>query len=220
MKNTFTTSAGKTVQIQSVPPLLVDEVRLRAQKSVEVPPIPTYEVVLEDGTVLNYEHDDQSIQDDLTPDKDRKLWADRQKALREQSAVSSTKVMELFFLKGVVLDPEELEGDWKELQLFLGIEIPTNPMALRLHYLRTEILQTADDIYGILQAVMEASGVDPVILEAAKRSFRGNLRFQIDALGGSGAEVQPAQSGEVEDQSTVPGAGDSQGLGQDAERVG
>lgn len=38
MTKTFTTAAGRVLEIQSIPPLLIDEVRLRAQKSIELPP--------------------------------------------------------------------------------------------------------------------------------------------------------------------------------------
>ena len=54
---TFTTAAGREIGIQPVPPLLIEEVRLRAQQTVEVPPKPTYQVELPDGSMMTYEHD-------------------------------------------------------------------------------------------------------------------------------------------------------------------
>lgn len=209
----FVTAAGKVLKIQSIPPLLIDEVRLRAQQAIEVPPIPTYEVELADGSKLNYEHDAQSILDSLTSDEDRKLWTSRQEKLREQTAYSSNKVLELFLAKGVILDSEELEGDWREIQEFFGVEIPTGKIALHLHYLKTEILRSTEDIYGVMEAVMKSSGIDPVILEAAKRSFRRNLRFQASSLGGASDEVSAEVEGQVENEPAVPRVGDGQELG-------
>lgn len=210
---TFTTSAGKVLQIQPVPPLLVEEVRLRAQETVEVPPVPTYEVVLEDGTVLHYEHDQKSILDSLTKEEDRKLWDQRQIALRKQAAVASSKLMDLFFARGVVLEPEELEGPWREFQEFLGIDLPTNPFALKLHYIKTEILNNVDDLYGAMSAIMGASGIDPKILEAAKRSFPSNLRLQANSAGGTGGPLPAAGTGQVEDQLQIPRDGAGEELG-------
>lgn len=175
---------------------------------------------LPDGTKLEYQHDEQSILDSMTSDEDRKAWDRYQKKLREQTVHSSNKVLELFLIKGVILDEKELQGSWREIQEFFGLDIPTNPISLQLHYLKTELLQSTEDIYGVMQAIMESSGVDPVILEAAKRSFRGNLRLQANAIGGSSNPLQSQVQGKMEDESSIPRVGDGQELEPDSQPVG
>jgi hypothetical protein len=152
--------------------MLIEEVRLRAQQSVEVPPIPTYEVELPDGSMMTYEHDAESI----TTDAEKAAWAKYQAALTRQSQVAATKVMELFLAKGAQI---EVAGDWQILQEYFGIKLPENPIALKIHYLRTELLTTTDDINGLMGAIMEASGIDRLggLLFTAVRHPGDSFRF-------------------------------------------
>lgn len=211
---TFTTAAGREIGIQAVPPLLIEEVRLRAQQSVTVPPKPTYEVELPDGSMMTYEHDEKSI----TTDEEKAAWATYQAALTRQAAASATKVMELFMAKGTVVD---ITGEWQELQQYFEIKLPDNPIALKIHYLRTELLTTTDDINNLMGAIMEASGIDRTILEAAQNSFRRNLRQEQDAAGGTGGAVQSTQPGrEVVHIAAVPRIGDGEGVEPDASAMG
>ncbi len=214
MDKTFTTTAGHVISVQAVPPMLIEEVRLRAQATVEVPPKPTYEVELPDGSPMTYEHDEQSI----TTDEEKAAWAKYQAALTRREQVSATKVMELFMAKGTIIEPD---GDWGELQEYFGIELPTNPIARKIHYLRTELLTTVDDINGLMGAVMEASGIDRTVLEAARNSFRGQLRQETDTAAGTGGDAQPAEPGrQVVHVEPLPRDGDGESVASHALEVG
>lgn len=214
MSKTFTTSAGREVTIVSVPPLLIDVVKLRAMKSVEVPPIPTYEVELEDGTKLKYAHDEKSIIDPTTSEDERKAWGAYQAALRQQVNAASNKVLELFMAKGVVVDDDEvMHGSWRELQDYFGIELPTELIPARLHFVRTELLTSTEDINGLMSAILEASGIDPTILEAAQNSFRSNVRLQEAALARLSRPVPAEGEGEVVHELPLPGSGNSESVG-------
>lgn len=180
---TFVTSSGLTIDLEPVPPLLIEDVRLKAMKTVEVPPVVIYKVELPDGTFLDYEHDEKSIVDDQTTEAERIQWKARKDALQRQQAVAATKVMELFLAKGTIIDQTVIEGGtWRELQEYFGVEIPTNPIAAKIHYLRTEVLTTPDDINELIGAIMAVSGIDPGILEAARNSFRNRLREEQTAI--------------------------------------
>lgn len=210
MSNYFTTSTGRKIEIQSVPMLLLEDVRLKAMETVQVPPIPTYMVELADGSTVPYAHDEKSITDEKTSEEERQAWKAYKEALQRQSTVSANKVMELFLAKGVILS-EDLspEGEWAELQRYFGIELPVHPIALKIHYLKTEVLTSPDDIGGLISKVMEGSGIDPNLLAAARASFRGNLRQEGDTAAGTGGDSQPEREGEVENQQKIPGAGSS-----------
>jgi len=198
MTKFFTTAAGVQIEIVPVPPLLIEAVRLQAMEEVEVPLIPTYEVELADGTKLPYEHDKGSITDPNTTDAERRAWAEYQAALADQQKHSSTKMMDLFMVRGTIIDEEVINsGQWKVMQKYFKVKLPEDPFDLKIHYLRTELLTTTDDIYGLMSAIMELSGIDKNILKAAKNSFRGNLRTEQDATTGVGGEEQPKQEGEM-----------------------
>ena len=212
---TFTTAAGREIGIQPVPPLLIEEVRLRAQQTVEVPPKPTYQVELPDGSMMTYEHDEQS----LTTDEEKAAWKTYQAALTRQSQVAATKVMELFMAKGTIL--EMSVGEWRELQEYFGVQVPENPIAAKIHFLRTELLTTTDDINNLMASIMEASGIDRTVLEAAQNSFRRNLRQEQNAISGASGEVQPAETGrQVVHEPTLPRDGDGESVASYALEMG
>lgn len=195
---TFVTSSGLTIDLEPVPPLLIEDVRLKAMKTVEVPPIVTYQVELPDGTSLSYEHDEKSITDDQTTDAERLQWKARSDALQRQQSIAATKVMELFLAKGTIVDKTVIEGGtWRELQEYFGVEIPTNLIAAKIHYLRTEVLTTPNDINDLISAIMAVSGIDPAILEAARNSFRNRLREEQTAIAGVAGGESPNGEGEV-----------------------
>ncbi len=211
---TFTTAAGREIGIQPVPPLLIEEVRLRAQQTVEVPPKPTYQVELPDGSMMTYEHDEQSV----TTEEEKAAWKVYQAALTRQSQVAATKVMELFMAKGTTVD---VAGEWRELQEYFEIKLPDNPIALKIHFLRTELLTTTDDINNLMASIMEASGIDRTVLEAAQNSFRRNLRQEQNAISGTGGEVQPAEAGrQVVHVAEVSRDGDGEGVAPNAVEMG
>lgn len=214
MSKVFTTSAGVAIGIQPVPPLLIEEVRLAAHKSVEVPPRPTYEVELPDGSKMTYEHDEKSVQ----TNEERAAWDRYQAALTRQSQTAATKVMDLFMVRGTSID---MPDGWQEMQEFFGLKLPTNPVALKIHYLRTELLTTTDDINNLMGAILEASGIDRNILQAAQNSFRGQLRQEQNATSGVGGTVQSEDARrQVVDIQPVQRVTDGESLGPDTIAVG
>lgn len=201
---TYTTSSGLILNIEPVPPLLIEDVRLKAMRLVEVPPPVTYKVELPDGTVLEYEHDEKSIVDDQTSDAERLRWKARKEALRRQESVAATKVIELFLAKGTVVDKEVVDkGSWRELQEYFGLDIPTGSIPAKIHYLRTEVLTSPDEINDLLSAIMSASGIDQGILEAARNSFRNRLREGQEALIRAHRGESPGGEGEVVHEPTL-----------------
>lgn len=215
MEKFFITANGQKLAIQAVPMLLLEDVRTKAMATVPVPPVPTYKVELDDGHFVDYAHDEKSIADEKTTPEEREAWKLYHDALARQQTVSANKVMELFLAKGVILDEIDPNGEWAELQKFFGVEIPTNPILLKIHYLKTELLASPEDINGLISKVMEASGIDPALLHAARSSFRGRLWKGKNAT--SGANGTGDAEDTVDDQSQVSGVGDSESLGAEAQ---
>lgn len=212
MENYFESSAGTKLKIKAVPMLLLEEVRLRAMENIPLPPLPTYQVEILDGSLVPYEHDEKSIQDDKTTPEEKAAWTAYQAVIRDRQSAAANKVMELLLAKGVELEREVTSiGDWVEIQNYFGIRLPENPIALKIHYLKTEVLTGPDDIQRLIGKVMEASGIDPKLLQAARNSFRDNLRSQQYPADGTSGETQSGVQGEVEDISEISrvGAGES-----------
>lgn len=174
MSKFFTTSAGVQIGVQPVPPLLVEKVRKAAADSVEVPPPPTYMVELGDGTQVPAEHDATTLE----TAEDKAAWSAYEKATKERESVAGTKTMELFLIKGTTIVPPD--DDWAEEQAYFGVVVPSDPAGRKLHYIQTELLNTVDDIQGLMAAIVDASGIDPEVVTAAKATFRDQLRQETD----------------------------------------
>ena len=120
--------------------------------------------------------------------------------------------------KGTTVD---VTGEWRELQEYFEIKLPENPIALKIHFLRTELLTTTDDINNLMASIMEASGIDRTVLEAAQNSFRRNLRQESNAISGTSGEVQPAEAGrQVVHVAEVSRDGDGEGVAPNAVEMG
>lgn len=188
------TPQGQEIKVVPVAMLLIEEVRLAGQKTVEVPPIPTYPVELPDGTILTYEHDEKSIE---TPEE-KEAWSKYQAALQKQTQTASLKVMDLLFAKGVELDDDLLlHGEWREDQEFLGVKIPTHKLSLKLHYLRTEVLTSPSAITEGLAEIMEASGIDKSLVQAARNTFQRNMEQKEDTIGSDSVTIPDTSQGEM-----------------------
>ncbi len=179
MSKFFTTSAGVQIGVQPVPPLLVEKVRAAAAASVTVPPVPTYLVELGDGTQVPAEHDATTLE----TDEEKAAWSAYEKATKERESVAGTKTMELFLIKGTTIVPPD--DDWAAEQAYFGVSVPTDPAGRKLHYIQTELLNTVDDIQGLMAAIVDASGIDPEVVTAAKATFRGGVRQETDAADGA-----------------------------------
>jgi len=193
----FTTSAGVQIGVQPVPPLLVEKVRAAAAASVEVPPIPTYMVVIGENTEVPAEHDATTLE----TDEDKAAWTRYEKALKQRESVSGTKTMELFLIKGTTIEPPN--DDWAAEQAYFGVTVPEDPAGRKLHYIQTELLNTTDDISGLMSAIVAASGIDPEVITAAKATFRGDVRPAEHAAGGTDRAAQAESAGAMVHESAV-----------------
>lgn len=157
------TSSGVELKINSISPMLID----RVNQSIPVPPVPTYEAKTITGEVEIHEHDLTTLD---TPEA-QKEWAEYEKALAERSSLVTQRMLDVFILRGLDIELPE-DDSWAEDQVFLGIDVPTDERALKIHYVLTEVLQTASDLTGLTSAVMAKTGVSPEVLANVEASFR------------------------------------------------
>ena len=95
-----------------------------------------------------------------------------------QSA-QNEKVTTAAFLFGT--ECEIPEDGWDIKQEFLGLEVPTDPDMRRAHYLATEL--PAEDIAGLMQAVMGQLQLPEELVADAEASFQRSVRDRSDGQG-------------------------------------
>ena len=199
----FTTSRGIELQFKPVPQMLIDRVRL----AHKLPDPPTYEIKSITGAVEKHFHDETTLE----TDEDRAAWsayiAERDAALVE----ANRAFMRLVFLRGVECEMPS-DDTWAREQRLMGIDVPTDALEKRLHYLETEVVATAQDADAIVRGVLEASGVPQEALAQAEDTFRHSP--QRDAV-----EPADGQAEQVDDDAEVRASGDRVQAGHDDEPV-
>lgn len=194
-KHVFTTSAG--LEVSFVPPsayqiemsqqAIIDEFRARGEPFEP----PTYEVPVADGTVTQtFEHSETS----LVTDEDRAKWAAYKAGLEHLNKVTGETRLE-FCLEAIVGIKLPEDESWIKRQQRKHIVVPDDPEERLLHYKKTEILRTTDDIEKAVSLIVVsayAGSVTPEEEAAAANLFRN--RLQKAALERTGQIGRPAQA--------------------------
>jgi len=173
--NEITTVAGRKVKILPVARVLTARIRLGVFKEYElrgeVMTIPTYFVKTVAGDTQEFPHDEKTILE--SPQEDRDKWDAFFNAQIRFEAEASAKAAEFLLTRGIVVDELEMEAALKE-QAEYNIDIPTDSIKRKLHYIETEILTTTLDIINATQAIilLSLSGVEEETLRAVEESFR------------------------------------------------
>lgn len=172
----FTTSRGVRLEFLPIPTLLE---KLQVQHPMPAPP--TYEVKTATGAVELHQHDETT----LDTDADKAAWAEYQVRLKAATDRLNLALMRLVLLRGLKVDMPAPNG-WVHEQQFIGIQVPDDPLELKLHWLQTEALASQEDYLQAVAGVMEASGVPEEVISQAEATFRGKVERQ--TAGGLAAE--------------------------------
>lgn len=166
-RHIFQTKGGKTIELVPIPPLQAQRVREGSlRKAIELygeAVKPTYKTEMDEV----FEHDETT----LATDEDRAAWDTWKRTQAQHDAYVSNKMLEFFIYHGVKADPDA-DPAWEEMQRYFDVEIPTNPVARKIHYVQTEYIFDAEDINQLGIRLMEMAGVRPEVVEAAAASFR------------------------------------------------
>jgi len=163
----FTTSLGVRIPVRPISPTLFN----RVMHSVKTPDPPTYEVEIAGGGTQTFAHDEDSIKGDPEAEK---VWREYIEATNQAEAERNLRVLRLVILKGTALEMPK-DDEWSELQTYLGLAVPEDPVERYIHYLETEALGDQDDISGLMAAVGRAMGVSQEEIDQSVESFRNNL---------------------------------------------
>ncbi len=159
----FTTSTGIELRIHGVPQLLLEKVR----SSVKMPDIPTYVIVTAAGDEEVHPLDETTLE----TDEDKKAWNEYLLEKASQEALLRERMVRVILMRGTEVKLPEDES-WKDLQKFIGVDVPEDPLELKYHYIQTEAIGGAQDLALIMEKVMERTGIPEEALAEAKASFR------------------------------------------------
>lgn len=175
----FSNSAGMEFAITSISPLEAQQMRaaeLRKWKEDGrdhlLEPV-TYRVTNVAGVEQEFEYDDISISE--ASDETKQAYRDHLKATQEFDAAVNIRIMRVCFL-AVLGDPLK-DSEWVDRMEFLGVKLPESKAALKNLYVETWVVQSTDDIAGLMSAVMLLSGiVDEETASAAEATFRSAVQ--------------------------------------------
>jgi len=163
----FITSTGIKIKIKGIPQMLID----RISASVEKPVVPKYKIVTASEEEIWEPHNETTLQ----TDEDRKVYHQFLEKMAAADNIVNERMFKAICMKGIEVDlPAQTE--WIEMQKFLGITIPEDPLELKYLYIQTEVIGTTEDIMTITDMVMQATGVPEAALAEARKSFPGGLQ--------------------------------------------
>lgn len=169
----FVTSTGVELLIHGVPQLLLEKVR----SSVKMPDPPTYTAKTVAGDEETHFHDETTLESD----EDRKAWSAYLADKASKDAELRERMVRVILMRGTDVTLPEDES-WKDLQRFIGVEVPDDPLELKYHYIQTEAVGGAQDLALIMEKVMEKTGIPEEALAEAKASFR-NIMEKDNTIG-------------------------------------
>lgn len=147
------------------------------QKSLDAtkPMPPKYSVKTMGGAVEWHDHDATTI----NTQEEKDAYASYLAKKAEWDTESNYKLMRLILIEGIEI-PIPANGDWKNKQRALGIDIPENtdddPFKERIHYIETEIIGSKQDYKEIFLGVTRIAGVSEEDLSAAEDLFRSQTK--------------------------------------------
>jgi hypothetical protein len=183
-----TTSRGVEGECMPIAAMLeAMEENIRA--SITWPDVPTYTVHYAGGETVQKPHDESSIADPKTTEEEKLAWADylldRQAADAEFEEKRGEGYMRLLAVDGFKV--RDAGDDWERRHRFYGMTVPDDPLERALHYFRTEVASTQDDVYLIMLGIYRASGYDEEVLSQMEATFRASLGQGGET--GAGADV-------------------------------
>jgi hypothetical protein len=195
----YQTENGKQVILNSISPLFI----AKLQSAGTLPEIPTRQVKLDlDGFEPTFQIERLSAED-LQDAEEQEKWRVYEEERDAVLAKRNTGFMKAIFAKGVTVDLTHLD-EWKEEQVYYGLEVPLHPTDLKVEYIQTEVVESAEDMVGIITGVLGKSGIPQEELEAVRSQFRNSIRRsttrQVDTAKGEVGverELYPDESGSL-----------------------
>ena len=169
----YETDAGAKLILTTVSPLFLKKL----QSAGTLPDIPTRKVKLDlDGFEPTYQ-EEPLAEDDLQDADEERRWKAYVAARDAVLEKRQDRFMKAIFDKGTELigGIQDVQA-WKEDLEYYDLPVPTNPRDIKVEYLQSEIIKTAEDMVGVITGVLAQSGVPEEEVENMRAMFRGSIR--------------------------------------------
>lgn len=205
----FTAEDGTEIELLAIRPFEMAMISDALRKKYPIPAVPTYEVETIGGGKELREHDETTV----TTDEEKAAWK-RYVATKTEAEGKINQEMNDYILAAgththIAVDPD---APWTKIQRKFGIAIPDDPEDLRVHYLKTRVLNV-DDINELLSRIMAKTGIKADMVETAKNSFRGTVRRQRRE---TGRLTDNQAEGQMVDGQPIHGIENGESVGADA----
>jgi hypothetical protein len=217
--NEYTTERGVTIGWVPIP-FLLDQIRASFRASE--PPRPTYTETIIDAEGREHSQEREITLQDAEAAREHNpewwaehadAWAQYQADLQAWTQRLNDKIWDAVALESLQVDLPE-DGAWIDKQeRFLDLQVPDDPTARRLHYIRTEIIGGIRD-YVKLTALANGSDIEEADLAIAEDSFRYLLQGRLAA---GLAQTRRRGAVAVVDESPGSAPADGAGVGEGAE---
>lgn len=158
--------AGMKIMLNGINAMIVNKV----MESVEVPKRPTYTTKTISGREEKLPMDEKSAKETVGGEEIWKAYVeDRDRALGKQNSLTVSAILAMGTRFKV---PDD---GWEQVQIAMGIEIPTIPDLLRAHFLMTK-LDDPNELNDIIGIIMRLTGVSETVIAAAEGAFRDSVR--------------------------------------------
>ena len=160
----YTTRKGVAIRLRLFSPVLRDKVR----QSVEFPEVPIYVATTAGGGKEEHPYTEDMIE----TDEEKAMWQEHQGKLLAANLMLYERLGRLALIRGTEVD---IPDGWEQEQELFGIEVPTDPIERKLHYLETEAVESNDDLSALILAILAYQTVTLEERAAAAASFPNSV---------------------------------------------
>ena len=160
----YETRKGVAVRLRLFSPVLRDKVR----QSVEFPEVPIY--VAETAGGGKEEH--PYTADMVETDDERAMWRTHQGKLLAANLMLYERLGRLALIRGTEVDVPE---GWEKEQAIYGIEVPTDPIERKLHWIETEAVESNNDLSALILAILAYQNTTQEERATAAASFPDSM---------------------------------------------
>jgi len=142
-RDVHVTRKGVAIRLRLFSPVLRDKVR----QSVEFPEPPVYEAKTAGGGTEKHVYTEDMIE----TDEEREMWRQYQGQRFAADLQLYDRLGKLALIRGTEID---IPDGWEQGQALFGIEIPTDLLERKLHWIETEAVESNDDLRDLILAVL------------------------------------------------------------------
>ena len=169
----FTLSDGSKLKIRSVSPFMLGRLKPAVEKEFKADKAPTYKVETVGGGIQEFLHDETTLDVEDDPEQTR-INRDKWIKFHAQSALASLETnrrfLRLLLRRGVDVKVPE-DDAWLADHKASGIEIPEDPVELKIMYIQDELIHSKSDWSRLIDEIMSLSDITEEDVAAATETF-------------------------------------------------